>query len=72
MIIFLQRPITFEKRNEIPQKSKDALVAVFRVLEGLLDNSKSKYFAGSNITIADISILASVTISIVSEITQIN
>ena len=52
------------------QKSKDAFLAVIRVLEGLLANND--YFAGNEISIADLSILPSVTIASVSKFSIFN
>lgn len=60
-----QRPIITEKKKEVHQKSKDAFLAVIRVLEGLLANND--YFAGNEMSIADFSILPSVAIASVSE-----
>lgn len=59
--IKFQRPIITEKRKEISQKSKDAFLAVIRVLEGLLANND--YFAGNEMSIADFSILPSVALA---------
>ncbi|KAL7039992.1 hypothetical protein ACKWTF_000204 [Chironomus riparius] len=61
ILMELIRPIITEKRKEVSQKSKDAFLAVIRVLEGLLANND--YFAGNEISIADFSILPSVAIA---------
>ena len=64
MIIRFQRPIVLEKRAEIPAKHRDAFLAVIRVLEGLLVNNN--FFANNQISLADISMLPSVLMAVVS------
>lgn len=43
----------------IPQETKDAIWEVFKTLDEFLQ--QSEYFAGENLTIADFSIVASVS-----------
>lgn len=64
MFAYFKRPAIYEKAKTIPQKNKDDVRAVLKVLDGFL--SGSEYFAGNKLTIADFSILTSVTSFFVS------
>jgi glutathione S-transferase len=49
----------YNNAKKIPQQSREKLIDTLNVLESLL--VKSKWFAGDDITIADFSILGTIT-----------
>lgn len=58
-----QRPVLFEGVKNISQAKRDVLNAAFGFLETFLNGNK--YVAGDNVTIADLSIYASIATIVV-------
>lgn len=54
-----QRGVLYRGLKSIPDEMREKLAATLTVLDGFL--SQNKWFAGSNITIADFSILGTIT-----------
>lgn len=59
-----QRPVIYDGEKTIKQEARDKFTDCFKVLDGYLE--ECKWIAGDNLTIADISLLATiVTVAVI-------
>jgi len=67
---FLQRPIFYDGAKAVAEAGKKDVYVVLNVLEGFLN--KTKFFAGEELTLADLSILPVITSLNVSQLISFN